>query len=386
MMKIFILPSWYKTTQFPENCIFVYEQVRELSLKGHSIVVLSPQIQFNPFNCKDNSIITDEFSTIYYKNYWKLPGTYFSQFNITRFINAAECLLIKAIQDEGKPDVIYAHFTEPAGYAAVILGKKYDIPVVVEEHFSGYMTDSLSLFQKKILRYTIKYCEHFICVSSGLKKILEQQLGTFKNVSVVSNMINPCFNFNPPVDGRFVFFSMGSLIPRKGFLALIHAFTNTFRDQNVVLRIAGSGPEKKKLDKTIQQLGMENQIFMLGQLNREETLEEYIKCHCFVLASEAETFGLVYREALAVGRPIISTRHGGFSKEDWHNEFGYLIDKKNFMQLEQALKQMYKKYSTYDCSLISKMCLSTCSPSNVIDKIISILNGSIGNNQKDISI
>lgn len=376
-MKIFVLPSWYKTTKYPENCIFVYEQVRELSSKGHSIVVLSPQLEFNPLCFNGINIVNDGFSIIYYKNYWKLPGSVFVRVNVSQFIKAAEHLFIEAVKKEGMPDVLYAHFTEPAGYAAVIIGKKYNIPVVVEEHYSGYMVTPLSLFQKQILEYTIKNSKKLICVSSGLKQVLEQQLGTFENISVVSNMIHPCFKFHPTTIGKFVFFAMGSLIPRKGFLPLIYAFTKVFKGMYVELRIAGSGPEKQLLCKSIERLGMNDQILLLGQLSREETLEQYIKCHCFVLASEAETFGLVYREAMAVGRPIITTRHGGFSQEDWHDEYGYLIDQRDSLQLEQALEKMYLKYNNFDNQKISNLCLSTCDPANVIGKIITILEQSI---------
>lgn len=368
-MKIFVLPSWYKNDKFPENCIFIYEQVEGLSKRGHQVFVISPQLSLNPF-C-GSSIIhrSDEVSDILYKKYWAMEPSLFPEQNLLSFKNCATKLFEEAIREFGKPDVIYAHFSIPAGYVASRIGKKYNIPVVVEEHHSSLMCRKWPSFKYVMINETISNVQRFICVSDGLKQSIERHLGKKDNMIVISNMINPCFRFYPIKNERFVFLSIGTLIPRKGFAFLIRSFSSVFKGKNVELRIAGKGKQKKMLEKLIADLEIGNQVRLLGQLSREETLKQYKECHCFVLASQAETYGLVYREAMAVGRPIISTRHGGFSQTDWHNEFGKLINYGNKDELESALLSVYNNFEQYDLNKISELCLSSCSEDVVMKAI-----------------
>ena len=47
----------------------------------------------------------------------------------------------------------------------------------------------------------------------------------------------------------------------------------------------------------------------MGLCSRKD-IAEFLKKRCFLLASQAETFGVVYIEALASGIPVIATRCG----------------------------------------------------------------------------
>ncbi len=380
-MKIFVIPSWYKNDKNPGNCIFIYEQVAGLSKRGHQLVVLSPQLVLTPL-C-DNRIDkqVDGESQILYKKYWGLWPSRFPKQNIRSFKKCIDALYNEAINLYGEPDVIYAHFSNPAGFIATKLGKEKRIPVVVEEHLSDLMQEQWPHYRRTLMTRTVHDSHRFICVSEGLKNAIEEKIGVFDNMMVVSNMINPCFQFYPSSNDHFVFLSIGSLIPRKGFGPLIKAFANVFKGTDVELKIAGEGMLKESLKKLIIALGVEKQVIMLGQLSREETLNQYRKCNCFVLASKAETFGLVYREALAVGRPIISTKHGGFSNKDWHKEYGFLINYGDQKELEESLTNIYSNYINYDLQLISKLCLSTCSEEVVLSVIEKELEMAVKGNK-----
>ena len=376
-MKILVLPSWYKSDKYPGNCIFVYEQVEALAGLGHKVVVISPQLNLSPVT--KNSVVhqMDEYSDIYYKHYWGVWPSRLPLQNIGGFRRCAIALFKRAIQEHGTPDVIYAHFSTPAGLIATELGKTYNIPVVVEEHLSDLMQSDWPRFRYKVIRETLLNSRFFLCVSDGLKQSIEKKLGHFDNLRVVSNMINPCFQYYPIENSHFVFLSIGGLIPRKGFEFLIRCFAKAFAGSEVELRIAGKGELRVELERLIEELNVQKQVHLLGQLSREETLEQYKECNCFVLASQAETFGLVYREALAIGRPIISTRHGGFSDSDWHDEYGKLVNYGNEDEMVKALTYIYNNFSCYNLESISRMCLSTCSKPVVIREIEKILKTAI---------
>lgn len=376
-MLIFTLPSWYKSDKHPENSIFIYEQMQAIRKLGHQVVVLAVQpvsIQAmklpNRYTKKinDNGIITysTEISALWPS---KLRGLF-----IQSFYKALRKMMKVAIQENGKPDILYAHFSFAAGIAATRLAKEFNFPLVVEEHYSALMEEKIDRKLVRIVTKTVKKADVFLCVSSGLKDAVQKITGGAENITVITNMIHPCFTYHEvPQRETFVFFSMGSLIPRKGFDILIKAFAEEFKeDENILLRIGGSGSEYSKLESLIDSYHFSNRIQLIGQLSREQTLKEYTNCNCFALASRAETFGLVYREALAVGRPIITTKHGGFS-EDWKDEYGYEIDIDDISALRKSFRTIVSQYQKFDLRRISDDCLKECSSESVAKRIVAEL-------------
>lgn len=381
-MTIFTIPGWYPTDTQPQQCIFIHEQMKELVKLGHKVVVLSPQQHLFYRKCSVPEGITykkiDGVEVLYLPAPAIYP-TFFKWQYRKSYQKRLDILFEKALSEFGMPDVLYAHFSFVAGYCSVKLSQKYNVPLVTLEHYSGYMEGGVDSGMREILSYTVENSTKFVCVSDGLKNAVQKLINTKKEIYVVSNMINACFQYTPiPPKEDFIFFALGSLINRKGFDLLIDAFAEEFAgEDNVKLRIAGSGPDKAMLFKIADESSCASRIEFVGQLTRERTLEEYVNCNCFVLPSRAETFGLVYREAMAVGRPIISTRHGGFTDNDWHDEYGYLIDIDDKDELKKSMRRIYENYSKYNIRQISDICLSTCRPTIVMKQIEKLLLESI---------
>ena len=144
----------------------------------------------------------------------------------------------------------------------------------------------------------------------------------------------------------FLFVSVGSLIYGKRMDLTIEAFIDAFKGSDkVFLTIFGEGPERQKLEELVRINKMEKQIKLMGMQSRK-VIADYLKeCDCFVLASQTETFGVVYIEAMASGLPVIATKCGG--PESFVNEEnGVLIPVDNKDALVTAMKNMYSgKYN-----------------------------------------
>lgn len=376
-MKIFIIPSWYPNRRNAGQGSFIQEQAVALRKMGHEVIVLSVQMRRADTLFQKQETYTTETEGViahYQEKAFFYPGKFFS-INQLLFTKSLQKLFAQALAQHGRPDVLYAHFSYPAGFAAAQLSMEYQLPLVVEEHFGYYTRKVIPESLKKILSDTVKRADSFLVVSKGLQAAVERHVpGSSQKSLVISNMIDPCFVYCDKKEHEgFRFFSMGRLIPGKGFLELIEAFAAVHgNNPNVKLYIAGSGPQEHKIQTLIREKNLGKQVFLMGQLTREETLQAYIDCDCFVLASKGETFGLVYREALAVGRPIISTRHQGFFAGDWDESFGYLVDAGDSAQLEQALQKICEEPDLRGRER-SEKCLCTCSAETVMKRIEEIL-------------
>jgi glycosyltransferase involved in cell wall biosynthesis len=382
-MLIYFVTESYPDKDFPSLHIFVYEQAKELALRGHNIVVLhvkklSSRRIFEKID-SDIRICDDGFAIRYVKVQKTFLGKNLHKLNRRFYTRNIIQLFEKAVNDVGCPDVIYAHFSCFAGYAASILSMKYEIPLVTIEHYGGLLGQTISKTYKESIKCAIKQSKAFLCVSTGLKEAISRHVDINKELIVVSNMIDRRFKYLAPIKhDRFIFLGIGNLYKTKGFELLIRAFCNAFSvDEKVELRIGGSGPEWRTLNQMVIKQNRMIQIKLLGNLTREQTIEEYVNCNCFVLPSQHETFGMVYREALITGRPIITTDHGGFSGTDWHNTYGYKINIDAEDELIVALKEMRKNIDNFDTKKISKTCELNCSAVIVGNKIENILFGAI---------
>ncbi len=382
-MTIFVIPSSYKSEYNTQANIFVHEQCQSLIAMGHKVVVLDATTrskkQWGHKFCKAPAIRYENEVKVY--SYWvrgiaktKLPHLATWQFKKNIF-----ALWKLAVKNEGIPDIIYAHFTFPSGFCSLSLSEKYNVPLVIMEHAGMYLTKNINKYIAFQLKCAVNKADRFFCVSNAHLNRIKEITGTNSSIEVIPNMISSNFNFSPVKCGsEFIFFSAGNLKPVKRFDLLINAFCDAFDKQDkVFLFIAGDGDEKEKLNAMIKEKNRERQIILLGRLNREQMLEWYKKCNAFVLASEHESFGIVYREATACGRPVVSTLNGGID-DGWDDSFGRVVPCGDQKALSDALNCVYKNYEIFSQEEISSKTLSYCSEKVVMKKVETILLQTIG--------
>ena len=116
------------------------------------------------------------------------------------------------------------------------------------------------------------------------------------------------------------------------------------------LIIGGGGKSLEKVVEWTREYQVTENVEFLGALTRQQVVEQMQMCDCFVLPSRYETFGVVYIEAMACGKPVIAVANGG--PDDFVHEFnGILIQPEQEEELVQALDKMItaieKKDATY---------------------------------------
>lgn len=377
-MLLFVVPSTYPNSVNPGSGSFVYEQTLELSRLGHDhdIVILDvSEYNYHHWLRKSCRYISRTYGEegIRYKLHSRgLMTSRFPKRAVTLAVKNVRKLYTLAVKENGKPDVIITHFTLPAGFAALKLAKEENIPCVIVEHYSLLLSDKLQSYMKSELTGAVKDSAAFICVSESLKLAIERHTGIIGKIQIVSNMTDRRFTYSLPREQPpFVFFSAGNLNKNKRFDLLIDSFCKAFpANERVLLRIAGKGGERGKLTQIINENGRERQIQLLGWVPRDMIAAEYRNCHCFVLLSRRETFGIVYREAMATGRPVVSTRNGGI-EEGWEDGNGIITD--DVLSIPIALKCIRNNYCSFNGLDISRRCLSSYSPDVVIQRLEKII-------------
>ena len=88
---------------------------------------------------------------------------------------------------------------------------------------------------------------------------------------------------------------------------------------------AGDGPDRERLEKLAEELGIKDQVVFTGMISPDKVAGYYKLGDVFVCASNSETQGITYIEALACGLPALCRRDDCLSQvvTDGYNGFQY---------------------------------------------------------------
>ncbi len=269
------------------------------------------------------------------------------------------------VKQFGKPDIIHAHSRFlTGGLIAQAIKSKYGTPYVLTEHSTYYARNLLTLEDKKQIQFVINNATKWICVSPQLGNLVTTMVvGLNKTFEYVPNVVDPMFENIMPnkltsTNEPFVFINIASLDEKKAQSILIEAFAKQFaNNKKCILYIAGTGPLETELKNFVVAKGLNNQVFFLGHLNRNQISTYLQNCHAFVLSSTYETFGVVLIEALACGKPVISTACGG-PENIVHEQNGYLIPTNNVEELGNAMLAMKNNYHLFNMLQIREDCIA----------------------------
>lgn len=121
--------------------------------------------------------------------------------------------------------------------------------------------------------------------------------------------------------GKRIVFSLGRLVPYKGFRYLIEAAKHL--EDDVVVLIGGTGPLRDELYAQIEALGLQERVKLLGYVSDVDLPAYFEACDLFCMSSvmKTEAFGIVQIEAMSCGKPVVATKipESGVS---WVNEHG----------------------------------------------------------------
>lgn len=334
MKKVLFLSHMYPTKIDKSYGKVIHEQALSLIEKGNEIKVISP-IPYTPSLLKGvnkrffNYYHTDAFEVhdgieVYYPRYLSIRRFPFL-FNMSSIFMFNSVLnQVKLIKKTFDFELIHVHFGFPDAFVAMKIAKLFNIKLITT--YQSTDLDKTYQSNEKLKRKLIKVFNESDKVISPSPRLANQLkrltnldsyiIGYGINLEKVSINKEYKFSIKP------VMVSVSRLVNSKGINHNIEA-VSLLRRRNIEIEyiVVGDGPEKEKLVKLADRLGISEFVKFTGALSHEDAVKQIAEADIFSLPSWQETFGLVYLEAMANYKPVIGCKGQGFD--------GIIINKKN---------------------------------------------------------
>lgn len=231
----------------------------------------------------------------------------------------------RALQREGwMPDVVQLNVIQKQGLLALWLKKRYGIPYVIVEHWSGYLPENgqfmrMPILQRELYKWIAKEAEMILTVSGKHAEAMQTCGIQNKHWGRINNVVDDFFfevSKNRDTDiseKRKTLLHVSCFDERaknvKGLLRAAKMLSKKRQDWQLVL--VGTGVDYKEVCAYAESLSIPKEILRwTGELTPREVAEEMSHADAFVLSSRYETYGVVLAEAAAAGLSILSTPVG----------------------------------------------------------------------------
>ena len=301
-----------------------------------------------------------------FKIYW-IPSSPFP-FYEGYLVASANYKRISNIIEKEKPDIVHAHIPVWLGLQGIISAKRKKIPIVITYHthlpeYAPHLIDFKNLgILKKLtqdaVKKLIKHTYAMANVVTAPTEELAQELKGYglKNVICLSNGVNfkrllsnsekvAQIKHRHKLENKQIVLYLGRLSFEKRIDKLIDAY-KLIETPKTLLVIAGSGPNKNNLIEYAKKIGVKNIVFT-GQIPHNEIGSTYEIATIFASASDSETFGLTFVEAMHFGIPPIGTNRLGVKEVIQNNISGILIEPNDTTGFARAMETLLRNQKIY---------------------------------------
>lgn len=369
-MKILVANKFFYPKGGPE--IYLKGLTEYQQRMGHEIAYFSMK---HPDNWQ-----TDYEQYFVEKQKFDKPNPFFSNvrtaFKVVYSLEAANKIekLIKTF----KPGIAHVHSIYHQISPSILqVLKKYDIPVVMTLHDYKLVCPNMLLFRDckiceecrgsyfyravinkcvkgsrlaslicaiestyhRLARKYIDNVDVFISPSNALKNKFVEFGFPGEKIKVVNNFFTPSIGSLDKTEEDYIL-AAGRISPEKGYKTLIKAMQG---NPDIILKIAGDGPELQKIVELKQSLGLQN-VELLGFQSKDKLNQLMANCRFFVIPSEGyENAPLVILEAFSFGKPVIGSNLGGIAELITDDVTGTLFRPGDHIDLSNKIKLLWEK-------------------------------------------
>jgi glycosyltransferase involved in cell wall biosynthesis len=236
-----------------------------------------------------------------------------------------------------RADIIHVHHPHALADLAVTLRARRT-PVVVTQH-----ADARRPIERPLARHVLKRAKAVVVPSRAHIALCRDLEGLEGKVEVIPFGVDESrwTDLPPPaMEGPVRALFIGRLVRYKGVDVLLRALE---RVPEVRLDIVGTGPEAPRLRTLAQALAVTDRVRWYGEYPDEDLPRRMAEAHFLVLPSVSveEMFGLVVIEAMAAGRPVITTDlPSGVREVNVHDQTGLVVPLRDPEALAQAMGRL----------------------------------------------
>lgn len=353
-MRVLVLSHMYPSVANEIAGIFVHEQVNSLMAKGIEVHVVSP-VPLTPFPLNHMTSKWRNYSRIpqssvckevqaCYPRYVEFPRAMFFATSGCRMYYGIRKTVIK-LYKEFTFDLIHAHVVLPDGYSGALLAQDFKKPLVVTIHGRDLQYNiHRDAKCKEAVAHVLQQSSKIIVVSEKLRRLAVEHFNAGDKLHVVHNGVDiqkiaMAEEVRDNTNGRKnIILSVSNLVPSKGIDLNICAIKR-LKDKYPQLQywVVGSGPEEKKLRDIVAHHGLEKQVKFIGRQPHTVALRYMAGCDLFSLPSWNEGFGIVYIEAMALGKPVIGCQGEGPDDILEHGKTGLKVKPRDVDNLAEAI-------------------------------------------------
>jgi teichuronic acid biosynthesis glycosyltransferase TuaC len=354
---ILVLTNAFPVKDDPNKGLDVQEQLRRLSAFYEiKVIYARPSREVNrlrmPFFSKLSINNLDVFET----NYYTFPKIGILTSGISYYFSCSK--LIYDIHRTFTIDLIISYWTYPEGFAASLISRKLNIPLIIRPRGSDINFFMRYALLRSLIRYALKRTTRIIPVCYDLKK-------TIKELGISDDKIH-CIPFGVDstkfrpldkeacrkklginLDCKMVLF-IGNLVEVKGIDYLLKAmmrfenFSENNGTNNIVLYILGTGRLESKYREIINEF-KKCKVILQGEIPNDEIPFWMNSSDLFCLPSISEGYPNVLMEALACGVPIVASKVGGIPEIIDSPDLGILVFPKKADELYEAIQVALEK-------------------------------------------
>lgn len=385
-MKILITTDWYKPIV---NGVVtsVLNLKKELEERGHEVRVLTLSRDYHSY----------EEDGVYYIKSVNLEKIYP---NVRAVLPHREAYIQELIQ--WNPYVVHSQCEFMTFSYAVKISRKCNCPLLhtyhtIYEDYLHYLpgtffqyTKGAALEKKMVAKFSkavLKKTQQVIAPTKKVEELLKNyevsepisviptgiDLKRFQEVLSKEERNRRREALGISKDSK-VLVSIGRLAKEKNLEEILIYFQKLIKEEltfKLKLLIIGDGPDRERLEGIAKTLQLQEKVIFTGMVTPEEVAQYYQLGDVFVCASNSETQGITYMEALASGIPalcrkdacldsVITDGYNGFQYETYEffkMHLQYILEsEERRVEMGVCARQTAKLYSTWNfCTMAERL-------------------------------
>lgn len=245
--------------------------------------------------------------------------------------------MLEVIEYE-KLDLMHVHYAIPHAVSAYMARKVLEkanksIKFITTLHGTDITLVGLEPSFMPLVKFSIEESDGVTAVSRFLKEKTLTNYNIQKDIEVIYNFIDldvykpqpsDVFRQHIAPNGEKVLVHTSNFRPVKRVPDTIRILEKVKKEVPAKLVLVGDGPDRSECERLARELDIQKDVIFLG---KQDALAEILNAaDIFLMPSQSESFGLSALEAMACGKPVISSSVGGLPELVIHNDTGYIAE------------------------------------------------------------